>query len=473
MSNERIHVLVVDDEEIVRESLAGWLAKDGYTIRIADGGAAAIERLRSEPLAIVLADLKMPGVDGLQVLEEAKRLQPDAVVVIMTAYATVDSAVSAMKLGAYDYLVKPFDPEELSAMLEKIVSQQSLRRENDVLRKALKREWGFHDLLSKAPAMQKVFELARVSARSASTILILGESGSGKEVLARAIHAESPRSGGPFVAVNCAALTETLLESELFGHEKGAFTGAIARRKGKFESADGGTLFLDEVGDVSAKLQLELLRVLEDRSFHRVGGNESISVDVRIVAATNRDLRKAVAEGRFREDLYYRLNVIPIAIPPLRERREDIPLLVERFVEGFAVEQKKRLDGVSHDAMAALLAHDWPGNVRELRNVLERGAVVATGPLIQLADLGLAGPAAPAGAVATSPGTLEDVERRHIGEVLLAAHGNVTHAARTLGIDRVTLYKKIRKYRLKRTEDEEGAPALADGAVAVENRNGR
>jgi transcriptional regulator with PAS, ATPase and Fis domain len=273
--------------------------------------------------------------------------------------------------------------------------------------------------------------------------------------------------------VNCAALTESLLESELFGHEKGAFTGAIARRKGKFESADGGTLFLDEVGDVSPKLQLELLRVLEERTFHRVGGNESISVDVRIVAATNRDLKKAVADGRFREDLFYRLNVIPITIPPLRERREDIPLLVERFVEGFAVEQKKQLDGVSHEAMAALLAHDWPGNVRELRNVLERGAVVATGPLVQVDDLGLAGPAVPDGAVATSPGTLEDMERRHIGEVLLAAQGNVTHAARTLGIDRVTLYKKIRKYGLKRTEDEEAAPALVDGGSAVENRNSR
>ena len=358
-------------------------------------------------------------------------------------------------------------------MLEKIVSQQSLRHENDVLRKALKREWGFHDLLSKAPGMQKVFELARVSARSASTILILGESGSGKEVLARAIHAESPRAGGPFVAVNCAALTESLLESELFGHEKGAFTGAVARRKGKFEAADGGTLFLDEVGDISPKLQLELLRVLEDRTFHRVGGNEPIAVDVRIVAATNRKLEKAVAEGRFRDDLYYRLNVIPITIPPLRERREDVPLLVERFVEGLAAEQKKKLDGVSHEAMAALLAHDWPGNVRELRNVLERGAVVANGPTIQVSDLGLAAPSLPEGTPAVAPGTLEDVERRHIGEVLLAAGGNVTHAARTLGIDRVTLYKKIRKYGLKRTEDEEAPPAPAPGAAggAVENRN--
>jgi DNA-binding NtrC family response regulator len=481
MSNDKIRVLVVDDEEIVRESLGGWLAKDGYTIRLADGGAAAIEALKGEPFSIVLADLKMPGVDGLQVLEDARRQQPDAVCVIMTAYATVDTAVSAMKLGAYDYLVKPFDPEELSLMLEKIVSQQALRRENEVLRKALKREWGFHDLLSKAPGMQKVFELARVSARSASTILILGESGSGKEVLARAVHAESPRAAGAFVAVNCGALTESLLESELFGHEKGAFTGAVSRRKGKFEAADGGTLFLDEVGDVSPKLQLELLRVLEERSFHRVGGNEPISVDVRIIAATNRDLQKAVAEGRFREDLYYRLNVIPILVPPLRERREDIPLLVDRFVEALAVELKKRVDGVSHEAMAALLAHPWPGNVRELRNVLERGAVVATGALIQASDLGLpatVAPEPPVVAAASAPGaaagqlggTLEDVERRHIGDVLLAAGGNVTQAARSLGIDRVTLYKKIRKYGLRRTPGEDDESAAVS---AVENHSGR
>jgi DNA-binding NtrC family response regulator len=471
MSTEKVRVLVVDDEEIVRESLSGWLEKDGYEVRPMPDGASAIEAIKAEPWSIVLVDLKMPGIDGLQVLEEAKRIQPDAVLVIMTAYATVDTAVSAMKLGAYDYLVKPFDPEELSIMLEKIVTQQALRHENEVLRKALKREWGFHDLLSKSPAMQKVFELARVAARSSSTILVLGESGTGKEVLARAIHAESPRAAGPFVAVSCAALTESLLESELFGHERGAFTGAVARRKGKFEAADGGTLFLDEVGDVSPKLQLELLRVLEDRSFHRVGGNESIEVDVRIVAATNRDLRRLVAEGRFREDLFYRLNVIPIVLPPLRERREDVPLLVDRFVENLSVELKKKVDGVSHEAMAALLAYDWPGNVRELRNVLERGAVVARASLVQAADLGLP---MPGGAAPAGPGTLEDVERRHVADVLSQTGGNVTQAARVLGIDRVTLYKKIRKYGLRRGEEEEGAEAqAAPGSGTVDSRNGR
>src|SRR5512147_251353 len=389
MSNDRTRILVVDDEEIVRESLGGWLEKDGYTVAVLPDGASALARLKEERWSILIVDLKMPGIDGLQVLERAKKNQPGLAVVMMTAYATVDTAVAAMKLGAYDYLVKPFDPEELSLMMQKIVAQQALLRENAVLRQALKQEYRFRDLVSKSPAMQAIFDLARTAARSNSTILVLGESGSGKEVLARAVHQESPRAQGPFVAVSCAALTESLLESELFGHEKGAFTGAFARRKGKFEAADGGTLFLDEVGDIGPKLQLDLLRVLEERRFHRIGGNAPVDVDVRIVAATNRDLRKAVQDGRFREDLYYRLNVIPIELPPLRQRREDIPLLVDNFLERLSAEMKKPLEGISAEAMNALLSHEWPGNVRELRNVLERGAVVCTGTIIQLSDLGL------------------------------------------------------------------------------------
>ena len=458
MSGERTKILVVDDEEIVRESLGGWLEKDGYQVECAEDGPSALNRLAAEPRAILVADLKMPGMDGLQLLERAKRLQPDLAVVIMTAYATVDTAVSAMKLGAYDYLMKPFDPEELSLMMQKITAQQALVRENAVLRQALKKEQGFRDLVSKSPAMQAVFERARAAARAASTVLILGESGTGKEVLARAIHAESPRAQKAFVAVSCASLTESLLESELFGHERGAFTGASARRKGKFEAADGGTLFLDEIGDIGPKLQLDLLRVLEERALQRLGGNELIRVDVRIIAATNRDLKKAVASGAFREDLFYRLDVIPLSLPPLRQRPEDIPLLVERFLERLSVELMKPLEGVSAEAMAALLAHPWPGNVRELRNALERAAVVAHGSVLQLADLGLPPPAA-APAPGAAPGplpTLDAVERKHVAAVLASTGGNVSQAARVLGIDRVTLYARMRKYGLRRDGEESG-----------------
>src|SRR5512140_3061966 len=430
MSNDRTRILVVDDEEIVRESLGGWLEKDGYTVVLAHDGPSAVEKLKAERWSVVVADLKMPGMDGLQVLEEAKKIQPDVAFVIMTAYATVDTAVAAMKKGAYDYLVKPFDPEELTLMMQKIVSQQSLLRENAVLRQALKREYRFRDLVSKSPAMQSVFELAKTAARSNSTILVLGESGAGKEVLARSIHAESPRAEGAFVAVSCAALTETLLESELFGHEKGSFTGAIARRKGKFEAAQGGTILLDEVGDIGSKLQLDLLRVLEERRFHRVGGNEPVDVDVRIVAATNRDLKKAVDAGSFREDLFYRLNVIPITLPPLRDRREDIPLLIDHLLERLSIELKHPVDGVSRDGMAILLSYSFPGNIRELRNILERALVVAQGPVIQAGDLNL-----PADATATD-GTLESVERQHITRILEQTGGNVSQAARILDIDR-------------------------------------
>ena len=453
MNRERTRILIVDDEEIVRESLSGWLEKDGYTVSSAQDGPSAIARVNAERWSILLVDMKMPGMDGLQVLEQAKKIQPDAAVVIMTAYATVDTAVAAMKLGAYDYLVKPFDPEEMSLMITKIVGQQALVRENVLLRKVLKRDYRFRDLVSKNPKMRAVFELARTAARSSSTILVLGESGTGKEVLARAIHVESPRSQGPFLAVSCAALTETLLESELFGHERGSFTGAVARQRGKFEAAHRGTIFLDEIGDITPKLQLALLRVLEERRFTRVGGVEPVEVDVRVIAATNRDLGKAVEQGHFREDLYYRLNVIPILLPPLRDRREDIPLLIEHFLEHLSVETDRQIEGVSADALAALMHHDWPGNVRELRNVLERGMVVAKDKLVQPEDLGLT--ASGVRTEAYDPNlTLDEVERRHITAVLQHAGGNVTQAARTLAIDRVTLYNKIRKYGLRRGDDD-------------------
>ena len=456
MSKKNTRILLIDDEEIVRESLSGWLEKDGYTIGTAADGLKGLEAVDEAPWSILLVDLKMPGIDGLEVLRRVKAKSPETAVVIMTAYATVDTAVNAMKLGAFDYIVKPFDPEEVSLMVEKIVAQQALVRENVILRKALKREYEFHDLVTKSAAMQGTLELARTAARSPSTILILGESGTGKELLARAVHAESPRHDKPFIAMSCAALTETLLESELFGYEKGSFTGAAARREGKFVAAHGGTLFLDEIGDISPKLQLDLLRVLEVRRVTRVGGTESIPVDVRIIAATNRDLQKAVADGRFRQDLFYRLNVITLTLAPLRDRKEDIPPLVDRLLEQLAVELKKPVEGVSPEAMALLLSHSWPGNVRELRNVLERGIVVSRGPLLLPADLGLTlrGEEVP-----SHPASLAEIERQHIAAVLKNTAGNVTQAARILDIDRVTLYNKIHKLGLKRADDGVFEPA--------------
>ncbi len=443
MSMSVPRILIVDDEEIVRESLSGWLEKDGYRVATAPDGPTALETLREGTWSILLVDLKMPGMDGLQVLEAARKLHPEAAVVMITAYATVETAVKAIKLGASDYIVKPFDPEELSLMIQRIVGQQAIARENAILRKALRRDFQFQDMVSRSAAMQRAMDLARSAAHTSSTILVLGESGTGKELLARAIHAESDRKAGPFVAVSCAALTDTLLESELFGHEKGAFTGAVTRRKGTFEAAHGGTLFLDEIGDISPKLQLDLLRVLEDRRFCRVGGNEPVSVDVRIIAATNRDLKKAVDAGSFREDLFYRLNVIPIQLPPLRERREDIPLLVDGLLERLSIELKRPIDGLAREAMAVLMSYNFPGNIRELRNILERAIVVAAGPIIHASDLNLqvAGEA--------PEGSLESVERQHIARILEQTGGNVSQAARILDIDRVTLYNKIKKYRLR------------------------
>jgi DNA-binding NtrC family response regulator len=441
-------ILVVDDEEIVRESLAGWLEEDGYQVEVAADGPAAVAKLGQRAYAVLLVDLKMPGMDGLEVLTQARAVQPDASVIIMTAYATVDTAVRAMKQGAHDYLVKPFEPEELSAMVKKITQQQSLRRENLLLRKALKRQVTLKDMLSRSPKMEAVFQLARSAAKSHSTVLVYGESGTGKELVARAIHAESPRRTGPFVSVSCAALTESLLESELFGYEKGSFTGAGNGARGKFELAAGGTLFLDEIGDISPKLQMDLLRVLDAREFRRVGGEQVIKTNVRVIAATNKDLKKQVEEDRFREDLYYRLNVIQISLPPLRERKEDIPLLVDHFLLHFENEMGKTLQGISTDALELLINYDWPGNVRELRNVVERAAVLAKGPIVTPLELDL-----PRHEQAAEAGdSLRDVERRHIAATLRQYDWNISRTAKALGIDRVTLYNKIKRYGIR--EDE-------------------
>jgi len=443
----KVNILVVDDEEIVRDSLASWLEEDGYEVEAVENGMKALERLPLKEWSLALVDLKMPGMDGIQLMEEIKKSRPDMTVIIMTAYATVDTAVKAMKRGAYDYTVKPFNPEDLSMTIRKILEHQKLVKENIFLRKELKKQYRLHDMIGKNKQMQDIFELVKTVAPSNSIVLIQGESGTGKELLARAIHDESPRREAPFISVSCAALTESLLESELFGHEKGAFTGADAIRRGKIELAQDGTLFLDEIGDVSLKLQMDLLRVLEQREFRRVGGHDLIPINSRIIAATNRDLKKAIAEGHFREDLYYRLNVISIHIPPLRERKEDIPLLVDHFVDKFNMEMGKTIEGVNEGAMRLLLDFAWPGNARELRNVIERAMVVTKGKTILESDLSL--PAA-AGRPGNHGKSLDDIEKEHIRLILGENRWNIIRSAQMLGIDRVTLYNKIKKYELKK-----------------------
>jgi DNA-binding NtrC family response regulator len=352
-----------------------------------------------------------------------------------------------MKKGAYDYFVKPFNPDDISLTIRKIVDHHKLVQENLFLRKELKKQYKLRDMISKNEKMLEIFDLARTVAKSSSTVLIQGESGTGKELLARAIHDESPRMDAPFISVSCASLTESLLESELFGHEKGAFTGATVLNRGKLELAQDGTLFLDEIGDISLKLQMDLLRVLEQREFRRVGGSELIPINSRIIAATNRDLAAAIEEERFRADLYYRLNVISIHIPPLRERREDIPLLVDHFIEKFNIEMGKEIRGISEGAVRILMANDWPGNARELRNVIERAVVVAKGNIITESDISLPSAASDADHRTKS---LEEIEKAHIQVVLNENQWNIVRSAHALGIDRVTLYNKIKKFALKK-----------------------
>jgi len=448
-----VKILVVDDEEIVRTSLLDWLQEDGYQVDAAEDGFKALEKIKEQPWDIALVDLKMPKMDGLQLLQKMKEIEPAIQVIMITAYATVNTAVQAIKDGAYDYLVKPFNPEEISLLIERLVQSQELVKEISLLRKQLEKQYQFHDLISKNRGMQAVFDLAHTVSKSNSNVLILGESGTGKELLARAIHNESLRADGPFVPVSCVALTETLLESELFGHEKGAFTDAVAQKKGKFELADGGTIFLDEIGDISPKLQLNLLRVIQEREVTRVGGTNPVKVDARVIAATNRNLKKAVEDGTFRDDLYYRLNVISVEIPPLRERKEDIPLLAHHFLEQFNITMEKKVERISEEALDILMRYDWPGNVRELENVVERAMVITKANLIKAEELHLS-PEVARGDV--SPPTLGDkslraMEKSHIERILNENNWNIQKSAEVLNIDRVTLYNKIKKYNLKKT----------------------
>jgi len=441
---KKVKILVVDDEAIVRESLQDWLADAGYQVFAAENGPKALEIIEKERLGIVITDLVMPGMDGIEMMKRAKEIQPDIEVIIITAYASIPTAIAAMREGAYDYIEKPFCPERAELLVKKLAQHQELVVENLSLRQRLEDRYRFENIITKSSKMQRMIELIKVVAKSNATVLITGESGTGKELVARAIHSQSHRQSKPFVAVSCAALPESLLESELFGHEKGSFTGAYARKKGKFEFANGGTLFLDEIGEMSANIQVHLLRVLEEKEFSRVGGNEPIKVDVRVVSATNKDLRKAIEKGEFREDLYYRLNVVPIELPPLRERKEDIPLLAQHFLNKFALENKKEVSEFSPEATEFLLGYDWPGNVRELENAIERAAILAKDSLITIADLPQENMSL---ARSTMPEkNLREVEKEHILDVLGETGGNYSEAARLLGITRMTLYKKAREY---------------------------
>ena len=451
MMRENARILVVDDEPMVCLSLSNWLQEENYLTKAVEDGPSAIAAVREENWDIVLLDLKMPGMDGLEVLHRIKEMAPETVVVMMTAYASVASSVQAMKEGAYDYIVKPLDVQELTLMLQKIVEHQQLITENILLRKRLTERHGYEDIIGKSAAMHKVFDLIGTVADTNATVLITGETGTGKELVARAIHTNSSRRYSPFIAVSCSALPENLLESELFGYERGAFTGAERTKKGRFELAHGGTLFLDEIGDISLMTQVKLLRVLQERNFRRLGGTDLIELDVRLIAATNRDLLKAVEQHSFRSDLYYRLNVVNIHLPPLRERSGDIPLLAAHFINKYNLEFGKRFSRLEDEALRLMLSYPWPGNVRELENVIERAVVIGQGPELQARHLPFCAPVP--GAAAGEAGedqSLEGMEKLHVRTMLERHQWNIARTARVLNIDRTTLHKKIKKFGLER-----------------------
>ena len=438
-------ILIIDDELVVRDSLARWFASEGYQTRALASAREALE-LADREWDLALLDVKMPGMDGIELQRRLKESDPDLIMIVMTGYATVDTAVQALKQGAYDYLTKPVDPDELSHLVNKALEHRRAKREVVRLQENLKEIFPKTDLVSKSPAMQRVREMIETVASSDATVLITGESGTGKEVVARAIHAASPRRLMPMVTIHCGALTETLLESELFGHERGAFTGAQFRKKGKFEIADGGTIFLDEISDISLKTQTDLLRVLQEKEIVRVGSTQPFHVDFRCIAATNKDLEPLIEARTFRPDLYYRLHVVPIKLPPLRERREDIPLLVDHFLHKFSVAMNRsEVPRVAPATMDLLVRQDWPGNVRELENAVERALVIGRGPEVKASDFSFQ---LQAGA-ASNGRTLDDIERMHIEHVWRESAGNHSAAARVLGIDRTTLYKKLKRYGLR------------------------
>jgi two-component system, NtrC family, response regulator HydG len=447
----KANLLVIDDELIVRDSLDKWFREEGYAVTVADSAQDALTKMASQRFDLALVDIKMPGTDGVELQRRMHEIDPDMLAIIMTGYASVETAIAALKNGAYDYVSKPFDPDDIAHTVHNALSHRRAQEENARLRETVASVVRPQEIVGQSVAMIRVLEAIQSVGPTDATVLVTGESGTGKELCARAIHSASPRHYNPLVVIHCGALTETLLESELFGHEKGAFTGAQYRKKGSFEVADGGTVFLDEIGDISLKTQTDLLRVLQEREITRVGSTHPIHVDFRCIAATNKNVQQFVDEGRFRPDLFYRLNVFQIELPPLRDRKGDIPILVEHFIRKLSASMNKKITGVSPAAMGLLDRYQWPGNVRELENAIERAMVVAQEPEIREEDFALRLPVAE-----HSARKLEDVERAHILSVLQECKGNQTLAAEVLDIDRVTLHNKLKKYGWKR----EAAQAL-------------
>ncbi|THB76663.1 MAG: sigma-54-dependent Fis family transcriptional regulator [Desulfobacteraceae bacterium] len=446
---EPAKILVVDDELIIRESLSGWLQRDGHRVESAASGEATLAILKTRHFDIILLDIQMDGMSGMDVLKHVKEDYPDIDVIMVTAFGSIPSAVQAMKYHAFDYLLKPFDPTELGVVIDKLIEHRSRKDENLFLKEEYQQRTRFESMIGQSGAMQEIFNLIEDISDTDATVLITGETGTGKGLAAKAIHSSSPNRNGPFVSVNCGAIPHHIMESELFGHQKGAFTDAKETRKGRLEMASGGTLFLDEIGEISMRMQIDLLEVLEDRIFYKVGGTQSITASFRVVAATNADLEEAVRQKTFREDLFYRLNVITFSMPPLRERKEDIPLLAEHFLAKFTQEVNREVKRINRDAMDELMLHEWPGNIRELSNAIERAVVICKSSTIGVEDLPISKPDPQDHK--TPHIALKDVEQDHIGKVLQATHWNISRAAQLLGVDRSTLYNKIKRYGLKRT----------------------
>jgi two-component system response regulator HydG len=447
--NGQGRLLIVDDELSVRDSLKKWFREEGYDVADAESASDALSSMAEHRWDAALVDIKMRGTDGIELQRRMREIDPEMLVIMMTGYASVETAVAALKNGAYDYVTKPLDPDEIAHLVKNALAHRRTREENLRLKETVAEVMRPPDLVGRSAAMQKVLNAISTVGPTDATVLITGESGTGKELVARAIHAASSRRFKPMVAIHCGALTETLLESELFGHEKGAFTGAQYRKKGKFEIAEGGTVFLDEIGDISLKTQTDLLRVLQEREITRVGGNQPIKVDFRCIAATNKNLEDLIEQGRFRPDLFYRLNVFRMELPPLRLRSDDIPLLVDHFVRKFSLAMNKRISRVASVAMDALQQYNWPGNVRELENAVERAMVVAQEPELRQPDF-IFKPRSNG----AEPRTLEDMEKAHILRILEQCNWNQTRAAEVLQIDRVTLHHKIKKYGWSKTPAE-------------------